>query len=45
MWALMWIQKKNVGKKCTELREQWNLTWLQIHCNTLPKKVDKSAQN
>ena len=23
-------------QKCTELREQWNLTWLQIHRNTLP---------
>ena len=26
-------------QKCTELREQRNLTWLQIHHNTLPEPV------
>ena len=35
----MTYREPRQSMKCTQFREQWNLTWLQIHHNTLPEPV------
>ena len=37
--VIMTYREPRQSMKCTQFREQWNLTWLQIHRNILPEPV------